>query len=317
MGLKIRIDTNLIGFEGTTPIWQNSTILFHGDGKRKGQLIVLNNDDKTYHIVSSLKTFDVQKLLKQHEIKTHISTTKLQCKKTGEIVEKYGFTCHEYIINDIPYEQIISKQKVVSSRFLMARNHPINLTTFINLLQLVSGTDHYNKLIKFSKNVLTDSMGFPISIFGIATTVIAMIHLQELFIVVGGFYSGSIMNIALNARLIGSFMLVVLSFIAYFKQLKACFMLMTGYSLTFCSMFVHENSFVLILLNNTAFDIFSVIGNIIWFVFFYYCYLVVLQTKLVKIINLSLCMYEFFVVFHPTISIYKTISIIRYIGVFD
>ncbi|KAL7719586.1 Ankyrin repeat domain-containing protein [Entamoeba marina] len=190
-GLKIRIDTNLIGFEGTTPIWQNSTILFHGDGKRKGQLIVLNNDDKTYHIVSSLKTFDVQKLLKQHEIKTHISTTKLQCKETGEIVEKYGFTCHEYIINDIPWltkkrirntngnsvdchsisngllyedEQIISKQKVVSSRFLMARNHPINLTTFINLLQLVSGTDHYNKLIKFSKNVLTDSMGFPISI---------------------------------------------------------------------------------------------------------------------------------------------------------
>ncbi|KAL7719587.1 Transmembrane protein [Entamoeba marina] len=159
------------------------------------------------------------------------------------------------------------------------------------------------------------SLNTPHILVGIATTVIAMIHLQELFIVVGGFYSGSIMNIALNARLIGSFMLVVLSFIAYFKQLKACFMLMTGYSLTFCSMFVHENSFVLILLNNTAFDIFSVIGNIIWFVFFIIAIWLFSKPSWLRLSNLSLCMYEFFVVFIQLFPFTKQLALIRYIGV--
>ncbi|GAB1219887.1 hypothetical protein ENUP19_0046G0035 [Entamoeba nuttalli] len=129
-------------------------------------------------------------------------------------------------------------------------------------------------------------------LIGIASGIIGIIHLQEIIVIIGGYFTEQAREIVLSTKLVGATLITLMGVIGFQMKYRGCFLLLTGISLSYYSIFVHENDFISLYWINEPSTIIDWIGGITWLIFYIVAIYLFNKPRLLVYLNMSLVIYQ-------------------------
>ncbi|EDR27251.1 hypothetical protein EDI_097540 [Entamoeba dispar SAW760] len=130
-------------------------------------------------------------------------------------------------------------------------------------------------------------------LIGLSSGIIGIIHLQEIIVIIGGYFTEQAKEIVLTTKLIGATLITLMGIIGFEMKYRGCFLLLTGISLSYYSIFVHENDFISLYKTVESSTSIEWIGGITWFIFYIVAIHLFNKPRLLVYLNMSLVIYQF------------------------
>ncbi|ELP94014.1 hypothetical protein EIN_182410 [Entamoeba invadens IP1] len=104
-------------------------------------------------------------------------------------------------------------------------------------------------------------------LLGITAALFGLVHLQEAIAVFMGYTSPTATEVVLTTKLVCAALTCLMGFLAYKMRYNTVFAILTGLSLSLYSVFVHENTLLMINSTNQV-SFFDMLGAFTWMVYF-------------------------------------------------